>query len=120
MRKENGVNKLSEEQENLRMTALELEFKARYWKAQYEIRYYTLEAEKIQPEYDKYLAVQRQKNEELQKLFMEQMQKNQEAGLGLSHIVTQEDLDANPDLVDEGISVGDEIGLGPQTEPTAE
>lgn len=35
------------------------------------------------------------------------------------HIVTQEDLDANPDLVENGVKVGDEIEL-PVTEETTE
>lgn len=44
----------------------DLEMKARYWKAQFDIRHYTLEAEKLQPEYEIYMEEQRKKNEELQ------------------------------------------------------
>lgn len=44
----------------------ELEEKARYWKAQFEIRYYTLEAEKLQPAYNEYLVAEEAKRAELQ------------------------------------------------------
>lgn len=74
-KKNNGVNRLSEAQENMRMEIVELELKARYWKAQYDIRNYTLMAEAIQPEYDKYLEAQRIKNEELRQEYEKEMEK---------------------------------------------
>lgn len=74
-KKENGVTKLSDEMEEMRLKAIEVELKARFWKAQYEIRYYTLEAEKIQPEYEKYVEKQREMNDKLMKEYMEQLQK---------------------------------------------
>ena len=49
--------------EVMRMQVIDLELKARFWKAQYELRYYTLEAEKIHPEYEKYVQAQQAKNE---------------------------------------------------------
>lgn len=39
---------------------------------------------------------------------------------GIDHIVTQEDLDNNPELVNHGIKVGDAITLENQVEPTPE
>jgi hypothetical protein len=54
----NGVSKLSNAQEEMRMQVIDLELKARYWKAQHDIRFYTLEAEKLQPVYDEYLSEQ--------------------------------------------------------------
>jgi len=72
-KKTNGVNTLSQDQENMRMQVVDLELKARYWKAQYEIRQFTLEAEKIQPEYDIYLADQKAKSDEMMKKFEEQL-----------------------------------------------
>lgn len=59
----------------------ELELKARYWKAEFEVRYYTLEAEKIQPAYNEYLEAEMAKREQMRKEFLEQHQKNVEAGL---------------------------------------
>ena len=35
----------------------------------------------------------------------------------MKHIVTQEDLELNPELMEEGVEVGDEIDL-PETEET--
>ncbi len=81
MKKENGVNKLTESQEQMRMDVVEAELKARFWKAQYDIRHYTLEAEKIQPEYDKYIDEQRKKNDELQKMYQEKIDELSKAGL---------------------------------------
>lgn len=37
----------------------------------------------------------------------------------MKHIVTQEDLDLNPELVEEGVEVGDEIDLA-EVEPSEE
>ena len=72
-KKTNGVNSLTPDQENMRMQVVDLELKARYWKAQFEIRHFTLEAEKIQPDYDLYLEDQKAKQEEMMKKFQEQL-----------------------------------------------
>lgn len=69
--RKNGVeNVLTPQQQHMREQVVDLELKARYWEAQWKIRHFTLEAEKIQPEYDAYIEEQRKINEELQ----EQMQ----------------------------------------------
>ena len=66
-------NVLNKDQEQMRANVVELELKARYWKAQHDIRFYTLEAEKLQKAYDEYLEVQRLQHEEMLKNFQEQM-----------------------------------------------
>ena len=53
----------------------ELELKARFWKAQWEIRHFTLEAEKLQVPYDEYVAAQREKNEKAMKEYEEMLAK---------------------------------------------
>lgn len=69
--KANEVQKLKEEQELMRMQVVDLELKARYWKAQHDIRYFTLAAEGLQKEYDEYLLEQQKKRDEA----MENLQK---------------------------------------------
>lgn len=59
-------NKLTPDQEAMRMQVVDLELKARYWKAQHDIRHYTLEAERIQPAYEEYLTIQKAKQEKAQ------------------------------------------------------
>lgn len=52
-------NILTPEQEQMRLQVVDLELKARYWKAQYDIRHYTLESEKLQESYDTFLTTSR-------------------------------------------------------------
>lgn len=66
---------LTDQQEEQRKEIVDLELKARYWKAQFEIRYYTLEAEKVQPEYEKYLEAQRKLQQEQMEKFQEEIAK---------------------------------------------
>lgn len=94
----------------------ELELKARFWKAQWEIRHYTLEAENLQVPYDEYVAAQREKNEKAQKEFQEyldkisQQEKEKTEGT-FPHVVTEEDMKLNPELAENGVKVGDTIGI---------
>lgn len=81
--KPKGTAKLSDEAEQNRLQVVEVELRARFWKAQYEVRYYTIEAEKIQPEYDEWLKAQQIKNEKMQKDFEEQLKKLQENGAAI-------------------------------------
>lgn len=53
-------NILTPEQEAMRLQVVDLELKARYWKAQYDIRHYTLESEKLQPDYDAFIQKSQQ------------------------------------------------------------
>lgn len=72
------MKKQKTETELMREQVIDLELKARYWKAQHDIRFYTLEAEKLQPEYDEYVEKQRQQREELMKELQEEILRNQE------------------------------------------
>lgn len=75
MNKVNGnQNILNKEQEQQRLQIVDLELKARYWEAQWKIRFYTLEAEKLQPEYDTYILEQQEKQKEMIKRFQEQIE----------------------------------------------
>ncbi len=60
----------------MRDQVMEVELQARYWKAQWEAKYYTLEDSKLKPAYDTYyLEVQKAANaaaEELKKTVEEQ------------------------------------------------
>lgn len=58
--KTGGVNQLDQAQEEMRMQVVDLELKARFWKAQYEIRHYTLESERLGPQYDAFLNASRE------------------------------------------------------------
>lgn len=71
--------KFREDMEQMRLQVVELELKARYWKAQYEIRHYSLQYDKIQPEYEVYL----QKEVEARKEAMEKLRQQIEATKGL-------------------------------------
>lgn len=101
-----------------------LELKARFWKAQWEIRHYTLEAEKLQVPYDEYVAQQREKNEKAMKEYQEMLTKISEdekkkAEL-MDVVVTEETLRLNPDMVNEGVKVGDVIQIPAHTDMTPE
>ena len=75
MEKTKGVAKLTQAQEDMRMQVVDLELKARFWKAQFEIRDYSLKVESLQPEYEKYLEVQKQRDQEALARFQEQIEK---------------------------------------------
>jgi len=104
-----GVNKLGDELESLRMDVVSMELRARYWKASYEMRHYMLETNKIDPIYQEQLAAQIEKNKKDMEEYQRKMK--EEFGALVKHTVTQEDLDSNPSLAEEGIKVGDEIEI---------
>lgn len=102
-KKINGVSELTPEQEDMRMQVVDLELKARYWKAQFEIRNYTLENERIQPEYNAFLEAQQKKNEELQAEFKrqyEELQKNQNISVEPDKTTVYDENDTLPLNVD--------------------
>lgn len=74
----NGLAELEEQMEQSRLQVVDLELKARYWKAQYEIRHYTLLGEGLQDEYDKFIESQKVKNEELRQKMIEQIEKTRQ------------------------------------------
>ena len=67
----NQKQQVSDVRKSLREKAEEMECRARYWRAIYEIRKYTLDAEVLRPDYDVYIEKERQETvkqmEELKK-----------------------------------------------------
>lgn len=114
--KQNGIRKPSYEE--LREGVLLDELKARHWKAQWETAYYHLEFEKILPEYRALLeqkeAEARQKMEEQLKEMMEKSQPMEDVE------VTEEMLRLNPEMVEQGIKVGETIQLPKKSDLTPE
>lgn len=53
----------------------DLREKAEYWELQWKIRFYTLEAEKLQPDYNVFLENEMKKQEEAIKRFQEEIEK---------------------------------------------
>src|SRR5687767_15563663 len=74
-KKINGANELTPEQEELRMRVVESELTARYWKAQHDIRFYTLGWNNLQEPYLELIEKQQKNAEEMR----EQVKKNIEA-----------------------------------------
>lgn len=118
---------------------VDLELKARYWEAQFKIRDFSLKCEVIQPEYEAFLERDKKRQEEFQKQFEEYIQKLKEQGGDPSAniqkaaemtenregrmidvTVTQEILDLNPDMVTEGVKVGDIIQISEDDDLTPE
>lgn len=58
--KTENKNILTPEQEAMRLQVVDLELKARYWKAQHDIRHFTLASEALQPQYDEFLKTSRE------------------------------------------------------------
>lgn len=52
--KKNKTTRLDESQEQMRQTVIEQELSARSWKAYYEKMYFSIESEKLEPEYEEY------------------------------------------------------------------
>lgn len=77
-KKTNGVNQLTPSQEEMRMTVVEYELKARYWEAMWKVRYYTLECEKLNPAYEEHTANLRKIQEEAFAKLQEDLKKAKE------------------------------------------
>jgi len=69
-----NTNILSKEQEQQRLQIVDLELKARYWEAQWKIRFYTLESEKLQKDYDDYVTKQQKIQQEAMERFQAQIE----------------------------------------------
>jgi hypothetical protein len=83
-------------QQEMRSQVIDLELKARYWKAQYELRYYTLKSNEVEPEYSAYIKKQAEENARLQEEYIKQMEANKEAGIDeITQILSQEPEEAN-------------------------
>ncbi len=66
-----------------------------------------LETNKIDPVYQEHITAQIEKNKKDMEEYQRKMK--DEFGALIKHVVTQEDLDNNPSLIEEGVKVGDEI-----------
>lgn len=80
---------INKQDNDMRATVLDMELKARYWKAQYEIKHYSIEAEALEEKYLEVVKIQNDKYEQEQKRKMEQLQKIvQEASKGEAQLET--------------------------------
>lgn len=61
--KKNQQNILTEDMERMRQTVVDLELKARYWKANYELKKYTIEDSKLTEEYAQLIKETMEKRE---------------------------------------------------------
>lgn len=66
--------------EQTRQTVLELELKARYWEAMWKIRFYTLEAEKLVPEYEQHMEQLKEKQKLVHDEILANLTKAKELG----------------------------------------
>lgn len=78
--KKNGVNTLPEPLEQLRMQVVELELKARFWKANFEIRQYSLGFDSLTEKYSEFVAKQQQIDEAARAQFADKVKELQELG----------------------------------------
>jgi hypothetical protein len=78
--KKNGVNQLAAPLEELRMQVVELELKARFWKANFEIRQYSLGFDSLTEKYSEFVTKQQQIDEATRAAFKEQVDKLQSLG----------------------------------------
>jgi|SRR5688572_17694433 len=78
---------VARQHELMRERVIGVELQARFWKAQYDVRLYTLEAEKLQPAYLEYLKEQQKVTDELNKQYEDNLEK----------------LKANPELTIEAL-----------------
>lgn len=128
-KEELAANGAIQQRRKAQLSELEdIQIKAAYWKAQFEIRDFTLKAEAIQPAYDEYLKKEKERNEELQKQWQEQIEKMKENGLTAESLlskaeekmidvtITQDILDLNPAMVTEGLKVGDIIQVSEESD----
>jgi hypothetical protein len=77
-KKVNGVTQLDDKMENMRLTVIDLELKARFWRAQAEIKRYTLEHAELEPKYQEYIKAEQDKADALKKEYDENLKKLQE------------------------------------------
>lgn len=126
-------NAIQNQKRKAQLAELEdIQIKAAYWKAQFEIRDYTLKAEAIQPSYDEYLEKEKQRNEELQKKWAEHIAKLKDNGLTAESLlseaddkmvdvsITQDILDLNPEMAEQGLKIGDIIQVTEDSDLTPE
>lgn len=72
--KTNGVSKLKDEVEEARQQVIEQELSARSWRAMYEKMYYSLEVEKLEPEYNGWQTRMQQKMDDKRSQLLSQIE----------------------------------------------
>lgn len=88
--KQNGVAQLDEQTEAMRMQVVQLELRARYWKANFEIKHYMLADRDLKEPYEEYMKFiieeERKKLDELKS----QMATNEEKGITIEPVLEGE------------------------------
>lgn len=97
--------------EDKRNTVLEHELNARFWKATYDVMYYTLEAENIKPQYADLLEKQRLEQQER----IAKVQKAQEEVLDINEKLKQASELTIEQLKNSDNGSGQEVGLSIDT-----
>jgi hypothetical protein len=91
-----------EQRRSFKANVGEMEWNARFWKAQFELMYYEMAAAKIIPDYQAFLD--RGKTAETVP------EATNEANTTYEHTITNEDLENNPELVGQ-VEVGEPVTL---------
>jgi hypothetical protein len=86
----NGTNQLDAQMEQMRMQVVQLELRARYWKAQYDIKQYMLADRDLKEDYEAYMtelvAEETKKLEDLKQHIAE----NEDKGLAIEPVTQEE------------------------------
>jgi hypothetical protein len=93
-----------DQRQSFKTNVNEMEWNARFWKAQFELMYYEMAASKIMPDYQAFLD--RGKTAET----APEATNETDTSTTYEHTITNEDLENNPELVGQ-VEVGDPITL---------
>ena len=88
--KTNGVATLDEQTERMRLQVVQLELRARYWKAQYEIKNYMLADKDLKEPYEEYLAQIIEEEKKAMEALKDQMKVNEEKGVTIEPVLEGE------------------------------
>lgn len=107
-KKVNGVNALSEQLEQLRMQVVELELKARFWKANFEIRQYSLGFDSLTEKYSEFIAKQQQIDEAVRTQFADKVKELQELGATVEG-PTDEAVELQSEVINDSLPVDSDV-----------
>ena len=79
--KTNGVANLDEQTEKMRLQVVQLELRARYWKANYEIKQYMLSDKELKADYEAYLQEILEEEKKAMDDLKKQMETNVQKGI---------------------------------------
>ncbi len=77
-KKASDTNILTDDQKELRLKIVDMELRARYWESLWKVRFYTLEAEKLAPEYDQHMLQLREEQQKIHQQIQEELKKAKE------------------------------------------